>query len=233
MQRINLRNRTITIYTCNSCAKSFKTKKELDKHISIHVDMQIHTREKPFKCNQSDHTREKPWKCYQCKNTGEDDYETLVRIHTGEKPGRCYYCGKEVTINDDYSHVDMCIEKSIMEQDYDVNEISEDEDTSQDFQIQDFLDRLLEVKEFKIPEINLENYVERIEYDLIVSLNEKSSLIINEKDIEINLLKDRIFRLAEKEIEQESNELEINNDIILEEKNKEIDILNKKNCLQK
>ncbi|XP_066150995.1 oocyte zinc finger protein XlCOF22-like [Euwallacea fornicatus] len=94
-------------YLCNYCAKSFRTKVQLDGHI------RGHTGERPFACSfchkffktkaalkthEMNHLGTTPqrFKCETCNKpfSLKAHYEVHKRTHTGEKPFSCHFCGK-------------------------------------------------------------------------------------------------------------------------------------------
>ncbi|KAF7283829.1 hypothetical protein GWI33_022868 [Rhynchophorus ferrugineus] len=94
-------------FLCNYCAKSFRTKVQLDDHI------RGHTGERPFNCtychkcfktkaalktHEMNHLGTTPqrFKCETCNKpfSLKAHYEVHRRTHTGEKPFECHFCGK-------------------------------------------------------------------------------------------------------------------------------------------
>ncbi|CAH1131408.1 unnamed protein product [Ceutorhynchus assimilis] len=94
-------------FLCNYCAKSFRTKVQLDGHI------RGHTGERPFACaychkffktkaalktHEMNHLGTTPqrFKCETCNKpfSLKAHYEVHKRTHTGEKPFSCHFCGK-------------------------------------------------------------------------------------------------------------------------------------------
>ncbi|KAH1028475.1 hypothetical protein HUJ05_001830 [Dendroctonus ponderosae] len=94
-------------YLCNYCAKSFRTKVQLEGHI------RGHTGERPFACSfchkffktkaalkthEMNHLGTTPqrFKCETCNKpfSLKAHYEVHKRTHTGEKPFSCHFCGK-------------------------------------------------------------------------------------------------------------------------------------------
>ncbi|XP_030753080.1 zinc finger protein 84-like isoform X2 [Sitophilus oryzae] len=94
-------------FLCNYCAKSFRTKIQLDGHI------RGHTGERPFNCSychkffktkaalkthEMNHLGTTPqrFKCETCNKpfSLKAHYEVHCRTHTGEKPFECHFCGK-------------------------------------------------------------------------------------------------------------------------------------------
>ncbi|XP_050296407.1 zinc finger protein 37-like [Anthonomus grandis grandis] len=94
-------------YLCNYCAKSFRTKAQLEAHI------RGHTGERPFACaychkffktkaalkiHEMNHLGTTPqrFKCEVCSKpfSLKAHYEVHKRTHTGEKPYFCDFCGK-------------------------------------------------------------------------------------------------------------------------------------------
>nr|XP_039256747.1 zinc finger protein 37 homolog [Styela clava] len=92
-------------YICELCKRQLSTKKNLDKHMEIHLDV------KPFVCDQCGHstrlkeslimhkrihTGEKPYKCdHELCDYATPDRSSLrrhKRTHTDDKPYSCQYC---------------------------------------------------------------------------------------------------------------------------------------------
>ncbi len=93
-------------FACEQCAKSFKRRWELHRHMRVHTEDP-----RPFQCpdcgkffqtkttlssHQRIHTDEKPFQCGSCDKSFKRKGEVTLhmRTHTGERPFQCPYCFK-------------------------------------------------------------------------------------------------------------------------------------------
>ena len=111
-KKITTNNKT---YTCVTCKESFKKKRELKQHQTVHSEnleiKQVTTDDRPYGCikcaksfrrkhelkqHQAVHTAEKPYTCDICQR-GFSLLGNMLKhqsVHTGEKPFKCDLCQK-------------------------------------------------------------------------------------------------------------------------------------------
>ena len=119
MQKIKLRTRTIIIYMCSNCTKSFKTTEDLDTHMNTHSDKHSDKQIEMDKVivqageeqNQNALNSTEDSELYEFimsdilegnktnndESKDKNDYnnETSMKIHAREKPCQCKQCEKD------------------------------------------------------------------------------------------------------------------------------------------
>ncbi|CAG9812521.1 unnamed protein product [Phaedon cochleariae] len=92
-------------FICESCAKSFKTKQQLQTHYLVHIDIkpfECDICQKSFKLKQQLHNHSKvhddakPFVCEVCKKGFKlkQHFENHSKTHSDERPFKCNFCEK-------------------------------------------------------------------------------------------------------------------------------------------